>query len=81
MKRDADSHLLRFVEGQAGPIGFNRSAHHSIKEDFLDQFFVTYWEGQKTRRLWLDSKEGHHSGSWGWSVGSAGYVLLQGVAL
>lgn len=47
-KGDAGSHLLRLVEGQAGPIGFNRSAHHSIEKDFLDQFFVAYWEGQKT---------------------------------
>lgn len=56
---DICSHLLRFVEGQAGPIGFDRGAYHSIKKDFLNQFFVTCWEGQKTRRLWLGSKEGH----------------------
>lgn len=81
MKGDTYSHLLRFIEGQAGPIGFNRGAHHSIKEDFLDQFFVTYWEGQKIRRLWLDPKEGHHRGPWGWFVGSTSYVLIKGVVL
>lgn len=41
-KADTCSHLLGFVKGQAGPIGFDRGAHHSIKKDFLDQFFVTY---------------------------------------
>lgn len=80
-KEDICSHLLGFVEGQAGPIGFNRGAHHSIKQDFLNQFFVTCWEGQKTRRLWLGSKEGHHRGSWGWYEVSTGSVLIQGIAL
>lgn len=68
-KGDTCSHLLRLVEGQAGPIGFDGGAHHSIKKDFLDQFFVTCWEGQNTSRLWLGPK-GEFIG--GWFVVSAG---------
>lgn len=44
------NHLLRFVEGKAGPIGFNGSAHHSIEKDLLDQFFITCRE----RQAWED---------------------------
>ena len=32
--------LLRLVEGQAGPIGFQWSCDHSVKQDLLDQFSV-----------------------------------------
>ena len=75
------NHLLRFVEGKAGPIGFNGSTHHGIKKDFLYQFFITCWEGQ----TWKDgfgwtpnySTRGAHQAHF---AVSAGYYLLWCVA-